>query len=150
MADMTRGTAAAPARSAQTEAELENLPVLIGRLGDEVMQLVDTKINLLKVEVKEEVSFFTRVGAMIGTGAAVAAIGFALLNIAVAFFVSLLFSYSPAVNYALGFVITGVVYMIIGGIVVKTMKNRLASRPLVPDRSVEELRKDKQWLKKEI
>src|SRR5258705_259347 len=122
MADMTRGTAAAPARSAQTEAELENLPVLIGRLGDEVMQLVDTKINLLKVEVKEEVSFFTRVGAMIGTGAAVAAIGFALLNIAVAFFVSLLFSYSPAVNYALGFVITGVVYMIIGGIVVKTMK----------------------------
>jgi uncharacterized membrane protein YqjE len=150
MADMTRGTAAAPARSTQSESDMENLPVLIGRLGDEVMQLVDTKINLLKVEVKEEVSFFTRVGAMIGTGATIAAIGFALLNIAVALFVSLLFSYSQAVNYALGFVITGVVYMIIGGIVVVTMKNRLASRPLVPDRSVEELRKDKQWLKKEI
>jgi uncharacterized membrane protein YqjE len=150
MADMTRGTAAAPARTAQPESDLENLPVLIGRLGDEVMQLVDTKINLLKVEVKEEASFFTRVGAMIGTGAIIAAIGFALVNIAVALFVSLLFSFSQAVNYALGFVITGVVYMIIGGIVVTTMKNRLASRPLVPDRSVEELRKDKQWLKKEI
>jgi len=150
MADMTRGSAAAPARSAPTEIDLENLPVLLGRLGDEVMQLVDTKINLLKVEVKEEASFFTRIGAMIGTGAVIAAIGFALVNIAVALFVSLLFTFSQPVNYAIGFVITGAVYMIIGGIVVVTMKNRLVSQHPAPERSVEELRKDKQWLKNEI
>jgi hypothetical protein len=30
------------------------------------------------------------------------------------------------------------------------MKSRLAKQHLVPDRTVEELRKDKQWLKNEL
>jgi uncharacterized membrane protein YqjE len=150
MADMTRGTAATPARSNETPPDIESLPALFGRLGDEVMQLVDTKLNLLKVEVKEDANAYVRGGAMIGVGATIAAIGFAFTNIAVALFVSLLFSFSQPVNYALGFVITGAVYLIIGGLVVMAMKNRLARRGFVPERSVEELRKDEQWLKKEI
>ena len=49
--------------------------------------------------------------------------------------------------YALGFVITGVVYLIIGGIFIITAKNRLAKQDIVPNRTVDELRKDKEWLK---
>jgi uncharacterized membrane protein YqjE len=150
MADMTRGTAATPAKAIETPPDIESLPALFGRLGDEVMQLVDTKLNLLKVEVKEDANAYVRGGAMIGVGATIAAIGFALMNIAVALFVSLLFSFSQPVNYALGFVITGAVYLIIGGLVVMSMKNRLARREIVPEVSVEELRKDKKWLKNEI
>jgi uncharacterized membrane protein YqjE len=151
MADITKSTAAAPARATESnQTEIENLPTLFGRLGDEVMQLVDTKLNLLKVEVKQEASTYARGATMIAIGGAIAAIGFTLLNIAVAFFVSLLFSFSQPVNYALGFVITGALYLIIGGILVMVTKNRLAHQDLVPERSVEELRKDKQWLKKEI
>jgi hypothetical protein len=33
---------------------------------------------------------------------------------------------------------------------VMTMKNRLAKQSLVPDRTIQELRKDKQWLKNEL
>lgn len=149
MADMTKSTAAAPAKDPLIP-ELDQLQSLVGRLGDEVMQLVDTKINLLKVELKEDASAYARDGAMMGVGGVIAAIGFLLLNIAVAYLVSLLFSFSEAANFALGFAITGAVYLIIGGILVMTVKNRLANRALVPERSVEELRKDKQWLKNEI
>jgi len=39
---------------------------------------------------------------------------------------------------------------LIGSIVLITMKNRLAKQRLVPARTVEELRKDKEWLKKEL
>jgi hypothetical protein len=89
---------------------------------------------------------------MIAVGGVLAAIGFALLNVAVAFFMARLFFYSftPPISYALGFVVTGVLYLIIGGILVVVMKNRLAALNAVPERTVEELRKDKQWLKKEI
>jgi uncharacterized membrane protein YqjE len=153
MADLERSsTAAAPAPSTAQAGELEALPALFGRLGDDVVTLLDTKLSLLKVEVKEDADAYIRGGVMIGIGGVIAAIGFALLNVAVAFAVSTLLpaDWSQPARYALGFVITGVVYLIIGSIIVLVMKNRLANRNPVPNRTVEELRKDKQWLKKEM
>ncbi|HEX8143071.1 MAG TPA: phage holin family protein [Pyrinomonadaceae bacterium] len=148
MADLERRTAAAPAPVSQTD--LESLPALFGRLGDDVMTLLDTKLSLLKVEVKEEADAYVRGGVMISVGGVIAAIGFALVNIALALFVASLLPNDPPVNYALGFLIMGALYVVIGGIIVVVMKNRLAKRDIMPNRSVDELRKDKQWLKKEI
>jgi len=131
----------------------ESLPSLFSRLGDDVMQLFDTKMSLLKVELKEEANTYARGGAMIAVGGVIAAIGFALLNVALAFGISVLLvnvDISQPARYAIGFVTAGVLYLIVGAIIVSTMKKRLARQSLVPDRTVEELRKDKQWLKNEI
>jgi len=38
----------------------------------------------------------------------------------------------------------------VGAIVVMLMKSRLSRQDLVPQRTVQELRKDKQWLKNEL
>jgi uncharacterized membrane protein YqjE len=145
---------AAPGKSlSSTTTENENLPSLFTRLGDDVMQLFDTKLSLLKVEIKEEANAFARASTMIALGGVIAAIGFALVNVAVAFGVSILFAnadLSQPAKYALGFVITGVFYLVIGGLVVSVMKNRLSKVEVVPNRTVEELRKDKQWLKNEF
>ena len=151
MADLERRAAAAPAPAAPTQAEIESLPGLFGRLGDDVMTLVDTKLSLIKVELKEDAAVYGRNGAMIATGGILAAIGFALFNVAVAFFISTLFTFDrQPLNYALGFVITGALYLVIGAALVVVFKNRLAAYNPVPQRTVEEIRKDKQWLKKEI
>ncbi len=150
MADLERTAATAPARSLEEQTDLEGLPALLGRLGDDVVTLLDTKLSLLKVEVKEDAEAYVRSGVLIAIGGVIAAVGFALLNVAVAFLVSTLFTISEPVNYALGFIITGAAYILIGGIVVMVMKSRLTKVDPVPHRSVEELRKDKQWLKKEI
>ena len=131
----------------------ESLPTLFSRLGDDVMQLFDTKISLLKVEIKEEANAYARSGVMIAVGGIVAAIGFALLNVALAFGISTLFAdsnLSQPAKYAIGFVTAGVLYLIVGTIIVSVMKNRLAKQHLVPGRTVEELRKDKEWLKNEL
>jgi uncharacterized membrane protein YqjE len=149
---------AATARSATATAltpknDNENLPTLFGRLGDDVMQLFDTKMSLLKVEIKEEANAYARGGAMIAVGGIIAAIGFALLNVALAFGISTLFAdtaLSQPAKYAIGFVAAGVLYLIVGSIIISAMKSRLAKTPLIPDRTVEELRKDKQWLKNEL
>ena len=135
------------------EIDNESLPSLFSRLGDDVMQLFDTKMSLLKVELKEEANTYARGGAMIAVGGVIAAIGFALLNVALAFGISVLLvnvDISQPARYAIGFVTAGVLYLIVGGIIISSMKSRLAKQSLVPDRTVEELRKDKQWLKNDI
>ncbi len=139
--------------SSETNTSDESLPSLFSRLGDDVMQLFDTKMSLLKVEIKEEATEYARDGVMIGAGGIIAAVGFALLNVALAFGISTLFAnteLSQAAKYAIGFLSAGVLYLIIGSIIMMTMKKRLAKQSLVPDRTVAELRKDKQWLKNEL
>lgn len=146
-------TAMTSTREGTAIEETESLPSLVGRLGEDVMQLFDTKLSLLKVEIKEEANAYARGAVAISMGGIVAAVGFALLNVAVAFGVSTLFAnadLSQSTRYALGFVVTGLFYLVIGGIVVLTTKSRLAKQGLVPNRTVEELRKDKQWLKNEL
>ena len=136
-----------------TRNDNESLPNLFSRLGDDVMQLFNSQLALFKVEIKEEASVYARNVTMIAIGAVIATVGFALLNVAIAFAVSTLFAkanFSQPASYALGFVVTGGFYVLVGAIVVMLMKNRLARQELVPKRSVAELRKDKEWLKNEL
>ena len=133
--------------------DAESLPNLFSRLGDDVMQLFNSQLALFKVEVKEEANAYARGITMIAIGAVIATVGFALLNVAIAFAVSTLFAqanFSQPASYALGFVVTGGFYLLVGAIVVMLMKNRLGRQDLVPQKTVQELRKDKQWLKNEL
>jgi len=150
---MATSIAAAPAKIPVSQVETENLPALFTRLGDDVMALVDTKLSLLKVEVREEANTFIHGGVVIAIGGVVATVGFVLVNVAAALGVASLFAgsnFTPAAQYALGFVITGAVYLVLGSIIALAMKSRLAQKSLVPPRTVAELRKDTQWLKNEL
>lgn len=156
MAEVERRRVDLPA-TGQPAGDIEQLPTLFGRLGDDVMRLVDTKLSLIKVELKEDAGFYARNGALAAVGAMVGLIGFALANVAVAFFIANLFGsdagaaqkFGPT-SYGLGFLITGVVYMIVGGIIVVVMKNKLAAYNPIPTTTLDEIGKDKQWLKNEI
>ena len=146
-------TALITSNDASSTSENESLTALMSRLGEDVMQLFDTKLSLLKVEIKEEANAYARGGIAISLGGIVAAVGFAFVNIAVVFAVSTLFAntnLSQPAKYGIGFVVTGLFYLLVGGIVIMAAKNRLAKHELVPTRTVEELREDKQWVKNEL
>jgi uncharacterized membrane protein YqjE len=133
--------------------DMEQLPTLFSRLGDDVVQLFNSQLALFKVEIKEEVNAFARGAIMIAIGAVIGAIGFALLNVALAFGVSTLFAQanlSQPASYALGFLATGIFYLIVGAILVAAIRNRLSKQQVVPQRTVAELRKDKEWLRNEL
>ena len=152
MAELEKRSAAAPARETETPGGLEALPAQIGRLTERVATMLDLKMSLLKVEIKEDVNSYLRAGVMIFIGGIIAAVGFAILNVAVALFMGFVLpaSLDPFVRFALGFVLTGVIYLIIGTIFIVSAKKRLAKANIVPERSVDELRKDKEWLEKEL
>lgn len=139
--------------AARERVETEDLPSLVERLFENVANLFDQKLTLLRVEVKEEVEAYVKGVLVIAAGGIIAAVGLALANIALAFAVSTLFAdmnLSQPAKYALGFVITGLLYLVLGGIFIVTTKNRLARQGIIPRRTVEELEKDKKWLQKEI
>ena len=135
------------------ERQNESLPSLFSRLTDELTQLFDAKLDLLKAELKEEVSAYTVGVLLIVAGAVIAIVGFILLNVAIAFLISMLFDathWSPAARYGLGFIITALVYLVVGAIIILVAKNRLAKQSILPKRSAIEVKRDKQWLKEQI
>ena len=135
------------------ERQNESLPSLFSRLTDELTQLFDAKLDLLKAELKEEVSAYTVGVLLIVAGAVIAMVGFILLNVAIAFLISMLFDaahWSPAARYGLGFIITALLYLVVGAIIILVAKNRLAKQSILPKRSAIELKRDKQWLKEQI
>jgi uncharacterized membrane protein YqjE len=140
------------ATDANPDAGGESLPSLIGRLGEDIVTLLETKLGLLQLEIKEDVNAYLRGLVSIGVGGIIAVVGFSLLNVAIAFLVSTLFEQtllSQPVKYALGFIIIGVIDLVIGAAVIIRAKDRLAKQNITPERSIKELEKDKQWLKRE-
>ena len=135
------------------EAPDQSLTTLFGRLTDDLTELFDAKLELLKTELKEEMNSYAAGALLIVGGAVVGVIGFAFLNVGIAFFASMLFNsadVSPAVRYGLGFVITALLYLVIGTIIILVGKSRLAKQRLIPKRSALELKRDKQWLQEEV
>ena len=137
---------------ATAERAAETLPSLFTRLGDQITQLFDAKFALLRAELKEEINTYLRGVVMIIVGAVVAVIGFALLNVAIAFLISMLFqgaNMSQPARYALGFIITAALYLVAGSFVIVKAKNRIAKQGIVPPRTAKELERDKEWLQKQ-
>jgi uncharacterized membrane protein YqjE len=127
----------------------DNLPGLVGRLGEDIVTLVDSKLGLLKVEIKEDATAYVRGSIGLVTGGVVLAVGFALVNVAVALLVSMLLQRTelaqPA-RYVVGFLIPGALYLVVGFVLTKRATGRLSSIDPAPERSIEELGQDKQWL----
>jgi len=133
--------------------DARDLPSLLERLAEDLGTLFDQKLALLKIEVKEEATAYLRGTVLISAGAIVAAIGFSLTNIALAFAISTLFAnanLSQPAKYALGFLVTGTAYLVIGTAVILITRKRLAGIGIVPRRTVNELERDKEWLQKEL
>ena len=54
----------------EVERAVETLPSLFTRLGDQLTQLFDAKLSLLRIELKEEIAAYLRGAIMIIVGAA--------------------------------------------------------------------------------
>jgi hypothetical protein len=99
----------------------ESLPVLVGRLGDDLTELVDSRLSLLKIELQEDLRWYARTGTRAIIGGVVASLGVGLLSTAAAFVVSTLLRAKAGVDfpaaYSLGFSIVGFLFLIGGAVV---------------------------------
>lgn len=129
---------------------LRDLGYLFSQLGDKLSAFLDYKTELLKSEVRETVKGYSRGGIFAASGGVVVLFGSLFLEAAIAFWLSLLFPFSVAANLALGFAIVALLDIVAGALLLYAGKKRFSQTTPVPQKSLHDLRKDKEWIQREV
>jgi hypothetical protein len=138
----------------QTHAEpARPMMDLIRELRDESIMLLRQEVALAKTEVSEKVSRVSRNSVYLTVGGAIAYAGLLMLLVAATAglyvgLVALEFSHMTAGWLAP--LIVGAVVAFIGYIFVQKAISTLKREPLVPERTAESLREDKEWLERKV
>ncbi len=128
-----------------TDGDSRTFTGLVNRLVGDILRLLDQKLALLKLELREELAAVVRRSAFLAVGALLAAFGGVFLCLALAIWVGELVGSTSA-----GFGIVGGTFAVGGGLLLVIMRRRLAAQRLVPEQTVQELRRDVQWIKHEL
>jgi len=140
--DEYHGEVRGPVSRAKDEAE--TVGVLLRQLGDDLVGLMQDEIALAKLEVRREVrgvgADFAKIGVAAGFAllAAQALTAFLIIGLGV-----LIASFWGAA------LIVGVLFLVIAGVLAKTAASNLKERNPVPEATVETLREDARWAKRE-
>ncbi len=140
-----------PPEGASASADSRGISDLIKDLRDESMHLLRQEVNLAKTEIGEKAHFFANQGAKVAVGLGVLGIGALGLLSAAAFLIGGLLDWlfddlnNPAA-IGLGFLIVGTLVAIIGYTMYQSAKSRLTREPVAPERTIQSLKDDKQWL----
>src|SRR5262245_43483336 len=118
---------------------------LVNRLLSEIIDLLDQTVALLKLELREELGAIAHSAAFLAAGGVVAGLGALLLIVALALGIG-----DGIGSTAGGFAIVGGVLAVVGGIVLARMRRRLSDLGLRPRETVRELRRDVEWIKREL
>ena len=106
---------------------LDDVPTLLAKVGEDVVSLVESKLSLLKVEIKEELITYLRGGLGCAVGGVIAGVGFLLFNVALALLLAETLaptSLAAPVRPALGFLVLGAAYLAVGLGLVKRAARR--------------------------
>ncbi len=126
---------------------------LVKDLRDEVTHLIRQEVALARVELSEKTSRLIRNAAYLATGGAIAFAGLIILLMAASagLYVGL---WAAGLTHAtagwLAPLIVGVVVGIIGYAFVQKALNTFKNEPLLPERTVESLEHNKEWMKEKV
>lgn len=120
---------------------------LIGQLTSDVGNLVTLQLDLLKVEMRDSVKVVVRDSAMMIAGAIIGLLAFAILNLALIAWISTLLPMAPMPAFATAALIVGAVHLVLAGLLAFLGMRHLKKRSLKPERTMEEIQKDKMLMK---
>ena len=115
---------------------------LIERLFSDLGTLLDQKLTLLTIELKNEGAVVVRDLLMVLVGAVVVALGLLLISIGAAVWIGAAIASVPG-----GYGIVGGVFLLGGGSLLAVMRSRMEKNHLLPRKTLQEFRRDKQWIK---
>lgn len=120
-----------------------SLPELVSRLTEQSSTLVRQELELAKTEIKQEVRRAGKAGGLFGGAAVTGFLAALLLSFAVAWALGDL----EPLNPALGFLIVGVVYAIVAGVL--AMQGKSSAQDIDPSlpETTESIKEDVQWAK---
>ena len=118
---------------------------LVERLLSDVGALLDQKLTLLTIELKNEGAVVVRHLLVALVGTVFATLGLLQLSIAAALWIGAALGSVPG-----GYGIIGLVFVLGGGSLLAAMRGRLEKQHLLPRKTLQEFRRDAQWIKDEF
>jgi uncharacterized membrane protein YqjE len=115
---------------------------LIERLFSDLGTLLDQKLTLLTIELKNEGAVVVRDLLMVLVGAVVVTLGLLFISIGAAVWIGAAIGSVPG-----GYGIVGGVFLLGGGSLLAVMRSRMEKNHLLPRKTLQEFRRDKQWIK---
>jgi len=115
----------------------------LSRLGDDVGGLVRSEVGLAKAELGQSISDVKTGAASLGIGAVVLFVGLLVLLLGVSLWLASAMGASPFVGY----LIVGVVFTVIGAILLMTAKSKLSADNLAMTRTAASLQEDQRAVK---
>ncbi|HEY5744177.1 MAG TPA: phage holin family protein [Terrimicrobiaceae bacterium] len=133
--------------------EESSIVYLIKRLRDDTSTLVRDEISLAKTEISEKIASASRNVAYLAAGALVAYAALIILLQGVGLLLRDLFI-SGGMNEAsaslLGFLIVAAVVGVAGALLIVKALNTLKKEPLIPTKTAETLKEDKEWVQNKV
>jgi len=125
-----------------------SIPSLLRELRDETVNLFRQEVSLAKAEIKENVSRLESHVAQVAVGAFLAYAGLIVFCIGLGYLLSAVLvraGLDEPVARWLGPSIIGVIVAIIGWAMLAKARRNISQDDIVPQKTVETLRDDKQW-----
>jgi hypothetical protein len=123
----------------QPNSDDRSLQELWSDMTSETSTLFRKEIELAKLETKESVARAGKAGVMFGAGGVVALLALQLLSFAAAW------GLAAVLPTGFAFLIVGVVYVAVAGVLFAQGRKRAAEVKVVPEQTVETLKEDVQW-----
>ncbi|CAN5309896.1 phage holin family protein [soil metagenome] len=122
-----------------------SLGELFKQLAEDSAMLVRQEVALAKVEMSHNIKSAARSAAMVAVGGMIAFVGVLVLVAGIVILLGAALN-----NYWLAALIVGIVFLAIGGLLAMSNLNKLKAEELAPERTIQTLQEDKQWIQKEI
>ena len=127
----------------------KSVAALISEMKQELQDFAQTRFTMLKVELQEKVRALKAAAPLALIGALLLLTAFLLFSLAL---VALIFAALPDSSYRwfLALLAIAVFWSLIGGIAAYMAKRELEVKGLLPKKTVEVLKEDKQWIQFEV
>jgi VIT1/CCC1 family predicted Fe2+/Mn2+ transporter len=124
--------------------EERSLGELFTELGDEMRTLIRQEVALATTEIRDKISHLGRDATMMAVAGAVAFVGFEALIAAA------IIGLAQVIPLWLSALIVGVVLGIVGYILLRSSLNDIKKRGIVPEKTVQSLKEDREWVQDQM
>ena len=118
-------------------------------IKNELRDFVETRYELFRSELKDGLSTVRSAAPLAIAAAIFFGTAYLLLTLALVAVIAVAFWNNPY-HWFFAFLIVGVVWAIIGGVLAFLVLNGLRTRGLFPKKTVEVLKRDKRWIQNEV
>jgi len=127
----------------------KNLAEVIAEMKEELTKFVETRIEMLKLEMREKLKTLKIALPVAALGATMLATAYLLLTLALVG-LALAFLQGNPFRWFFAFLIVGAVWAVLGGIALYAAKREFEVKGLMPKRTLAVLKGDKTWVQAEV